>query len=446
MPDVRPVRGALARWSVLGGLSAAPPVVRLLVLTQLAFNVGFYLVLPFLAAHLLDDLALAGWVVGLVLGLRTFSQQGLFVVGGALADRFGTRPVVLVGCAVRVVGFVVLGLATSLPGVLAGAVLTGLAAALFSPAVESALAAEAGELERAGTSTRTDVFALFAVAGEVGAVTGPLLGAVLLAATGTAGFPVVCLVAAGVFVLVLAAHARLLPRRAAPHAADGVVAGWREVARNRRFLVFALGWSAYLLCYNQLYLLLPAELLAATGSQAALGWCFALASVLVVVGQVPTTGWARRRLGPTRAVVLGFGVLAVAFVVPAVLRLLPGPALGPALAMVVLLTAGQVLAVPFGQELVARLAGERRLGVHYGALASAGGLAVLLGSTATGLLLPLLERTGPLGALPWLVLAAVPAAGALLLAGLARRGHLDAVPAPTPAPTPNPTPEEEVPA
>ncbi len=35
---------------------------------------------------------MAGRLVGFVLGLRTFSQQGLFVIGGALADRYGSGP------------------------------------------------------------------------------------------------------------------------------------------------------------------------------------------------------------------------------------------------------------------------------------------------------------------------------------------------------------------
>ena len=48
-------------------------------------------------------------MVGFVLGLRTFSQQGLFVVGGALVDRYGVRPIVLTGCALRVAGFAWLG-------------------------------------------------------------------------------------------------------------------------------------------------------------------------------------------------------------------------------------------------------------------------------------------------------------------------------------------------
>lgn len=410
-------------WGGVARVRELPGPVRLLIGTQLAFNIGFYLVLPFLAGHLAGDLALAGWLVGLVLGVRTFSQQGLFALGGALADRYGAKPMILAGCAVRVVGFAVLGLATDLPGVLAGAVLTGLAGALFSPAVESSLAREGAELETAGTCARSEVFALFAIAGGIGAVTGPLLGAVLL----FADFTVVCLVAAGGFVLIGAAHALWLPARPAPHAADGLLGGWAEVLGNRRFLVFALGYAGYLVCYNQLYLALPVELRRATGDEAALGPLFALATLMVVVGQLPTTSWARRRLGHARGLVAGFALMSAAFLAVAALApLLPdGPgALVPAVVLVVLLTAGQMLAVPLAQDLVPRLGGERRLGTYFGVLASLGGLGVLLGSTAAGGLLDLADRPGLAGAVPWLTLATVPLASALLLGTLARRGAL----------------------
>jgi MFS family permease len=373
------------------------PVVKLLLSTQLAFNVGFFMVLPYLAAHLTEDLALAGSVVGLVLGLRTFSQQGLFVVGGTLADRWGAKPVILVGCALRVLGFVLLGISGGLPGVLAGAMLTGFAAALFSPAVESSLAREASE-------DRTEVFARFAVTGQIGTVIGPLVGTALL----LVDFRLACLVAAGVFVLILLAHALLLPRRPAPHAGEPMLAGWTEVVANRRFLAFAAGYSAYLLCYNQLYLALPAEL-TRVGAPEALGWLFVLASVLVIVGQVPLT----RRVRGRPALVTGFVLMAAAFA--AVALALPLDAVWPAVVFVVLLTIGQMLAVPVAQSLVTRLAGERRLGAYFGVLSSAGGLAVLVGSTAVGALLD-----GP-PLVPWLVLAAIPLVAAVVLARLLRR-------------------------
>ncbi|WP_226382625.1 MFS transporter [Pseudonocardia oceani] len=91
-----------------------PPPVRLILASMVLFNVGFYLVVPFLAVHLADELHLAAWAIGLVPGLRTFSQQGLFFLGGSLADRFGARPIVLLGVALRVVAFVALGFAEHL--------------------------------------------------------------------------------------------------------------------------------------------------------------------------------------------------------------------------------------------------------------------------------------------------------------------------------------------
>jgi MFS family permease len=408
------------RYGVLRDFGRLPRVMQLLILTQLAFNIGFYMVLPYLATHLTEDLALAGAVVGLVLGLRTFSQQGLFVIGGTLTDRIGAKPVVLAGCALRVAGFVLLGLADSLLAVLAGAMLTGFAAALFSPAVESSLAREAGERAEAGGPARADVFAMFAISGQIGTVVGPLVGTALL----VVGFRLSCLVAAAAFVLIGLAHLCRLPHRPPQHAGEPVLAGWAEVVRNRHFMAFAAGYSGYLLCYNQLYLALPAELRRATGDQSALGWLFVLASVMVITGQLPTTRWGRR-IGPARAIVLGFGLMAVSFLTVAVAVLLPDTSaqfpLWPAVTMVVLLTAGEMLAVPVAQDLVPRLAGERRLGVHFGVLSSAGGIAVLVGSTVVG---ALLDPAVAAPAVPWLVLAAVPTASALIIALLARRGSL----------------------
>jgi hypothetical protein len=60
------------------------PLIGTLLATQLVFNIGFSAVLPFLAVHLHDDLALSGTAIAVTVGVRTFSQQGLFVVGGGI--------------------------------------------------------------------------------------------------------------------------------------------------------------------------------------------------------------------------------------------------------------------------------------------------------------------------------------------------------------------------
>ncbi|PVZ13288.1 MFS transporter [Actinomycetospora cinnamomea] len=419
------LKALLRRWSVLGRLAELPAPMRLIVLGQLAFNTGFYLVLPFFALHLTRDLGLGATLVGLLLGLRTFSQQGLFFLGGALADRFGTRPVALTGFVVRIAGFVLLALADGLPLLVAGTVATGFAAALFSPAVESELARRAGELERAGGPagpTRSEAFAMFGVAGEVGVVVGPVLGSVLLAVD----FAVTSLAAAGVFVVVLVAFARVMPREPAAHAGEPLLGGWGRVLRNPAFLAFTAAYSTWLLSYNQLYLALPVEL-ERVGSAGVLGALFVLSAVIVVLGQIPLAELVRRRLG-TRALPLGFGVLAASFLATAVLIALEVPGPVPAVVFVVLLTLGQMTVVPVAQDAVGRLAGERRLGAHFGVLASAGGLAVLGGSSLLGALLDVDARP----ALPWAVTALLPLASAVVMGVLVRRVPALRAPVPTP--------------
>lgn len=63
---------------------------------------------------------LSGGLIGLVLGLRTFSQQGMFIVGGALSDRYGARVVILSGCIVRVAGYLLLAFGQTLWPIIIG--------------------------------------------------------------------------------------------------------------------------------------------------------------------------------------------------------------------------------------------------------------------------------------------------------------------------------------
>lgn len=411
-----------AGWRERAGATAT---IRLLVLTQLAFNLGFYMVLPYLAVHLSEDLGLAASLVGLVLGVRTFSQQGLFAVGGLLTDRIGVKPVVIVGCLLRVAGLIGLALAGTAWGAVAAVLVMGLAAALFSPAVEAALAREAGEVEAQGGPEQTRAFAQFTVSGEVGALVGPLLGALLL----LWDFRIACWAAAALFGMITLGHLRWLPAREAQHRDEPVLDGWSEVLRNRVFVIFALGYSGYLITYTQMYLLLPLEVRRATGADWPLGWLFAVSAVLVIVLQVRATVWAGTRLGAPRALGVGFllmasGVAVMALAAPAGLQGLVG--LLPSLAFVLLFTLGQILVVPLARQVVARLAGGRRLGAYFGVLSSVSGCLVLLGSTATGLLMDGTPSTGPGAGIPWAAAALVPLASWAGLRVLARHGHLSA--------------------
>lgn len=133
-----------------------PIAVRLLMANQFAINLAFYMLMPYLAAHLSGDLGLAAWAIGLVLGVRNFSQQGMFLIGGTIADRYGYKAPIMAGCLLRTVGFGVLGWVDNLPALVLASATTGFAGALFNPAVRAYLAAEAGD-------RRVDAFATFNV-------------------------------------------------------------------------------------------------------------------------------------------------------------------------------------------------------------------------------------------------------------------------------------------
>ncbi len=163
-------------FSLRPATTLRPPV---LLGSQFVFNIGFYAVVPFLAIFLRDDMRLSGGVIGLILGLRTFSQQGMFILGGTLSDRYGAKVVILSGCMIRVAGYLLLALGQSLWPIILGACLTGIGGALFSPSIEALLAKAGTHSEVNGKRSRAEWFALFAVCGELGAVLGPVVGALL---------------------------------------------------------------------------------------------------------------------------------------------------------------------------------------------------------------------------------------------------------------------------
>ncbi|MEU5213119.1 MFS transporter [Streptomyces sp. NPDC020742] len=406
--------------------------VQLLMVNQFTINLGFYMLMPYLAAHLSGTLGLAGWLVGLVLGVRNFSQQGMFLVGGTLADRFGYKPLIVAGCLLRTAGFATLGLVDSLPALLAASAATGLAGALFNPAVRAYLAAAAGE-------RRLEAFALFNVFYQAGILLGPLVGMVL---TGI-GFRVTCLVAAGVFALLSLVQIRALPSRAdgaeRTDGADrrtGVLSQWRGVLANRPFLLFSAAMTGSYVLSFQVYLALPLEVRRLGGEgtfgTAAVAVLFAVSGLSTILGQTRVTRWCRARMPAGRALARGVLTMGLAFVPLLVAGALPVPDGGPgrwALAVVppalsaLLLAVGTMITYPFEMDTIVRLSGDRLVATHYGLYNTLCGIGITLGNLLTGAALDA-SRAAGLPALPWLALPALGLACSAALHGLHRTGRL----------------------
>ncbi|CAM3755151.1 MFS transporter [Nocardiopsis rhodophaea] len=428
--------------------------VRLLMVNQLTINTAFYMLMPYLAFHLTDSVGMAVWAVGLVLGMRNLAQQGMFLVGGSIADRLGYKPAILAGCALRTAGFAALGFADSLPVLLLASAATGFAGALFNPAVRAYLAADAGD-------RRVEAFALFNVFYQTGILVGPLVGMALVAVD----FRAVAGVAAALFLALTVLQARSLPARRAAAPTDqragvvGVLGDWRRVLANRGFVAFTVAMAGSYVLNFQIYLALPLtvqDVVATTGAAAggaggstsggfgsvAVASLFAVSALVAIAGQVRITDWAKRRWDAAQALPRGLAVMAVAFLpmlaVPPIAETVAGAAVAPlpATALVVapaLLTAallglGGVLVYPFEMDTVVRLSGERLVATHYGLYNTVSGVAITAGNLAVG---AVLEFDPPIAAIvPWLALAALGTAGALCLVVIGRSGGLTSPPRP----------------
>ncbi|MGI5531740.1 MFS transporter [Streptomyces syringium] len=400
-------------WHEIRGF---PLAIRLLLVNQLGVNTGFYLLIPYLATHLGQDLGMSAAVVGIVLGVRNLSQQGLFIVGGSAADRLGARGVIIAGCALRTVGFALFALGDGLTVLLVASVLSGLAGALFNPAVRAYLAQEAGE-------RKAEAFALFNVFATTGALVGPLLGSALL----LVDFRASALTAAGIFALLTVAQALVLPAREVTPTGGSVLADWREVLTNRAFLAFSLAMVGMFTMENQLYLLLPDGARRATGWDGAAGIVFLVGTLANLGLQLRVTRALKDRGSRTKWIGAGLALMGLAFLPPMAVAGTTEPggaaraALGllPVLGGALLLYLGVMVAQPFVMELIPAFGRPELTGTYFGIFYVVSGIAAAVGNTVVGWAMDAGGRGGA-GWLPWACCLALGLASAAGVAWLHR--------------------------
>lgn len=158
--------------------------------------------LPVMSRELGLTAGLAEWAIA----AYAVAFGGLLLLGGRLADVFGTRRMLLAGLAVFTIASLVAGLATTAEWFLAGRALQGVGAALLSPAALATL------LHRFEGPARHRALAAWGAVGGGGAALGVLLGGLL---TGGPGWrwiffinvPVGVLVAVAILVFAIAVPA-----------------------------------------------------------------------------------------------------------------------------------------------------------------------------------------------------------------------------------------------
>jgi MFS transporter len=299
--------------------------------------------------------------------------------------------------------------------------------------VRAYLASESGE-------RRVEAFALLQICEGMGACLGPVLGMVLFQIS----FPLVCVMASVLFlVLTILQLCYLPPREAAETSAPQPVSSeWQEVLGNRTFVVFVVGMAAYLTLYSQSYLSLPLEIRRLTGDDAGTGILLTLGALLSIMTQVHITAYLKAHCRPLQAISLGLTLMAGAFLP----LLAAGPFLpihtlpdafgetttlhavvigtlnfSPVFVSVMLLSLGTMVAAPFALSLIPVLGGHRLLGTYFGFYYFVQGSGTVVGNLAIGAVFDAGEALG-FQSFPWLLLVGFGLASAASMLALDRKG------------------------
>ena len=366
---------------------------------------GFFLVIPLVSVHYVDQLGWTAASIGLALAIRQLTQQGLGAFFGALSDRTGPKPLIASGMLVRAAGFAGMAFAHSYPTLLASLILAGIGGSFFDSPKAAAIAALTAPAER------QRFYALSGVVAGVGVTLGTQAGALLI----RADFAAVCLTGAVCYVIIFLAISLFLPPvRSATHEL-GSGNGLRMALTDRTFMAFLLTQAGYWFAWVQFALTMTLAAISVAHTDSAVAWIYGVNSVITLALGYLLPRYLERWLTPLA--MLAAGTILIALGLGAV-SLTAGVA--GILACAAIYSLGSVLATPAQQTVTAYLAKPAARGSYFGisslSLAIGGGAGNFLG----GVLYDAGQHHG-LPALPWLTFCVVAlASSAGLWLGRAR--------------------------
>ncbi len=337
-------------------LSEFPPQFWLLTAGLLVYVIGVDMCFPFETLFLHGSLHISMGIVGLVLGVAGLVGLPFQILGGAFADRFGRRGVLMMAVCGSAVLYIGLGLShTLLQVVILVVVEAAFGWSMFLTGSNAMIADLTVEYRRA------EAFGLVRTAINVSMVIGPLVALAFL--RGSSGFRglfiaggAVCLI----FLVIIVGGLRETKPAAAGH--GPAAAGYGHILRDRRFLAFCGVALLPLYGFGQVVSTFPVALQQTLGITAGQWARLLLVYALgLSILQFPvirlTRAWNPLLLCSAASALMGVGLGL-------------GPLLPwgwPTAALVLLVSLGVVLLIPVASAVVATLAPLELRGRYMGA-------------------------------------------------------------------------------
>ncbi|KAF0679649.1 multidrug efflux MFS transporter MdtH [Enterobacter hormaechei] len=312
---------------------------------------GFFVVFPLISIRFVDQMGWAALMVGIALGLRQFVQQGLGVFGGAIADRFGAKPMIVTGMLLRAAGFATVAIAHEPWLLWFSCFLSGIGGTLFDPP-RTALVIKLIRPQHRGR-----FFSILMMQDSAGAVVGALLGSWLL----QYDFRLVCATGAVLFILCALFNGLFLPAWKLSTVKAPVREGLDRVLSDKRFVTYVLTLTGYYMLAVQVMLMLPIMVNDIAGTPAAVKWMYAIEACLSLTLLYPIARWSERRFRLEHRLMAGLLLMTLSMMPIGLVS-----SLQQLFMLICTFYIGSIIAEPARETLSASLADARARGSYMG--------------------------------------------------------------------------------
>ncbi|MEE9377392.1 MAG: MFS transporter [Candidatus Lokiarchaeia archaeon] len=361
-----------------------PKAFKVLTLATFIDMLGSFLLYPFYALYITERFGVGMIEVGYLFSI--FAAGNIFggLIGGALADKYGRRVMVLIGLVVSGMGSILMGLVNNLNTFYLLAAFLGLIGNFGGPA-RQAMVADLLPKEK-----QAEGFGILRVAFNLSAVIGPLLGGFIATQSYMLLFISDAVSSIITAVIVYAVIPETKPQKKDDKPEETVMKtliGYKEVLKDWVFVLFLAVSAITVLVYMQMNSTLSVFLRDVHGFSAqSFGLLLSMNAAMVVLFQF----WITRKISkyaPMKMMAFGSIFLMIGFVMYGFIS-------EPYMFFIamVIITVGEMIVYPIGQSTAASFAPEDKRGRYMAVYAFQWAIPNLFGVLAAGLIM---EYIGP---------------------------------------------------
>lgn len=350
-----------------------------LVVVTFIDRLGGFLLFPFFALYISRKFEVGMTQVGILFAFFSFSSFIGTGIGGAVTDRFGRKWILIFSLISTSLSSVIMGLVDSLQAFFILALMVGVFTDAGGPAYQAMVADLLPE------EKRSQGFGLLRVALNLSATVGPAIGGLLATRSYLSLFiadAIISLISASIVFLALPETRSQTAAGASTQSMGATFKGYFQALRDRVFILFVCVSMLSVLVYMNLNTTLGVYLRDNHAvSESGYGLLISANALLVVLLQFPITKRIESH-SPMLMMALGTLLYAIGFAMYGFVSMY-----ALFLLAMVIITFGEMVAIPVSQALVSRLSPEEMRGRYMAIFGFSWGIPFAVGPMLAGLIM-----------------------------------------------------------